>query len=260
MDNVTVLTVATHSEGLFDELVNNKFNIPVEVLGYGKKWTGFDMKFQEVYNKIKNLPDDDIVIFLDGFDTFINGNLEIAIERFKKMDCKVLMSKSISVKDNYKIIQYISNKIFPTCYNGHSINTGLYMGYVKYIKDMLEKAKCNSCKDDQRIINQLCKNVNYIKIDVDNDIFHNIYETTKDEIVKTSNAIFFQTPGVLTINRYNRGFYEYSQFFIMEFIIIFMVILCILVYLKINNMIIAGVVASMIIYFIYIEKSCIMYK
>jgi hypothetical protein len=258
MDNVTVLTVATHSEGLLDGLINNKFKIPVEVLGYGKKWTGFDMKFQEVYNKIKTLPDDDIVIFLDGFDTFINGNLETAIERFKKMNCKVLMSKSPC--HDYMIIQYFVNKVFPPCYNGHCVNTGLYMGYVKYIKNMLEKSKFNSCKDDQRIINQLCKNINYIKIDINNEIFYNIKNEMKDDILKNSNAIFFQTPGVLTFNRYYRGFYEYSQFFIMELFIIFMVILFILVYFKFNNIIIFSLIASMIMYFLYIEKSCIMYK
>jgi hypothetical protein len=258
MDNVTVLTVATHSEGSLDELINNKFKIPIEILGYGKNWTGFDMKSREVYNKIKNLPDDDIVIYLDGFDTFINGNLETAIERFKKMDCGILFSKDIICKN--AITKYVSNKIYSSCYNGYGINAGLYMGYVKYIKDMLKIILESNCKDDQRIVNNLCNKVNYIKIDINNDIFHNIYETTKDEILKTSNAIFFQTPGMITIKRYYRGFYEYSQFFIMELFIIFMVMLFILVYFKFNNIIILSLIVIMIMHFMYIEKSCIMYK
>ena len=50
--NAEVVTVATHEEGLLKQLVHNNFNIKVKVLGFGKKWTGFQMKFELIYNYI----------------------------------------------------------------------------------------------------------------------------------------------------------------------------------------------------------------
>ena len=50
-----IITYATHSEGLFDELINNKYNIPIIVLGYGTKWNSFIDKFKNVYKYIKEL-------------------------------------------------------------------------------------------------------------------------------------------------------------------------------------------------------------
>ena len=74
MNKVHVVTVATHKQGLFDKLINNDYGIKVKVLGFGKKWSGFNMKYEEIISYMENLSDDDILIYLDGFDTEINGN------------------------------------------------------------------------------------------------------------------------------------------------------------------------------------------
>ena len=37
----------------------------------GQKWTGYKMKSQLVYDYIKNMDDNKIIIFLDGFDSVI---------------------------------------------------------------------------------------------------------------------------------------------------------------------------------------------
>jgi hypothetical protein len=47
-----------------------------------------------IYNYIKNLPDDDIIISLDGFDVWINGDADEAVSIFKKMGIKILFSKN----------------------------------------------------------------------------------------------------------------------------------------------------------------------
>jgi hypothetical protein len=250
--NVIVLTVATHEEGYFNELINNKYGINIEVLGFGKPWTGYKMKTIEVYNRIKDLPDDNIIIFVDGFDTKINGTLDDAISRFKELNCKVLFSKDAYVNDFINIFQ---NKQFGTCRNNYRANCGLYMGYVKYVKDLLSKSLTYSCKDDQVIVNKLCKKVDYVYVDIDNKIFYNIpYEMP--ESLNNIDAIFIQTPGSLTINRYKRALYEYPQFFIFELFIIFMIIALVLFYLKFD---IAGysVIIFMVCFFIWIEKSCV---
>ena len=83
-----IITYATHSEGLFDELINNKYNIPIIVLGYGEKWNGFMDKFKKVYKYIKELPDKEIIVFIDGFDTRINQPYNTIKQRFLNLNLK----------------------------------------------------------------------------------------------------------------------------------------------------------------------------
>ena len=42
---IQVVTYATHSQGMFDELMNNQYGVDVKVLGWGEKWNGFKDKF-----------------------------------------------------------------------------------------------------------------------------------------------------------------------------------------------------------------------
>jgi hypothetical protein len=256
MNKITVLTVATHSEEMFDKLIDNDYNIKIEVLGYGKPWTGFRMKTTEVLEKIKNMDDNDIIIYVDGFDSLIRGELNVAVERFKKMNCKILVSQDIIPK--YKIISYIAKKCFGTCVGNRNANAGLYMGYVKYIKYMLTYIAHSKCNDDQRILNRFFNMVDYINMDINNEIFCNIIHGDEKVTMENSDAIFFQIPGLPSFNRYLRGVKEYSQFLITEIFLFFMLITLILFYCKYNKSA-YGVIIFVIIYFCWFDKSCIMH-
>ena len=84
------------SEGLFDDLINNKFGVKIKVLGWGDKWKGFMEKVRVCNQYIKQLNDNDIVIVLDGFDTKINRDgIDEIIPFMKNNDKKVIFSKNI---------------------------------------------------------------------------------------------------------------------------------------------------------------------
>ena len=70
-NKVHVLTYASHSQGFYEDLIKNKYNIKLITLGYGVKWNGLRDKPRAVLNYLTYVPDDDIVIFVDGFDTII---------------------------------------------------------------------------------------------------------------------------------------------------------------------------------------------
>ena len=251
---IYVLTFATHAEGNFNNMINNSYGIKIKVLGWGKKWTGFKMKYIYVYNFIKNLKDNDIIIFLDGFDVYINGYLEDAIKIFKKNNYKVLFSKEIPM---YKI-NYFKNKVFNPYNEKYILNTGLYMGYVKYLKILLHESLKLKCNDDQRNMNILRNKYNFINIDINNEIFENIQY--KNEL-KKSDSIFVQKPGTISKNRLKRSIYEYSQFFLKE-IILFIILLYIIVNVnkKINNkikLLLILITILIIFFYIKIDKSCI---
>ena len=63
------------------------------------------------------------------------------------------------------------------------------------------------------------ENTDFVKVDKDEKIFKNFSPIQK---IKTSDAIFVSFPGTLGINRYWRGFFEYTQF-------VYIYVLCLLV-------------------------------
>jgi hypothetical protein len=173
-------------------------------------------KFKGVLEYLESVPDDEIVIFVDGFDTVIKKDLTNVERIFESMNCGVLISAQ---KDN--VMKYATRKIFTSCQNS-IVNSGLYMGYTKYLRYMLKEALQSGEDDDQRALNMICNKVSFIKIDTDCIIFENCFNSEK--CVKNSNAYIVQTPGQLSVQRYFRAVKEYSSYFIPELVIIIIIL------------------------------------
>lgn len=249
MNNIEVITVATHSQGLFEELINNKHNIKIKVLGYDKKWTGFRMKNELIYEYIKNLPDDDIIIFIDGFDTIINGDLEKAKDIFIKNNYKVLYSKD---NPSFFVTPYL---VYNFCKNKLTANTGLYMARIKYLKIILKKNLNDKCISDQRVLNKNCSLFDFIDIDEKEEIFKN----TKNLNEKT-NAVFIQYPGTkpsISIFTKLKFFIQtYLQFYIKWYLIFICFILIFNKKKNYNNYILL-LLHLYLFYYLNIDLSCI---
>jgi hypothetical protein len=233
-----IIIYATHDEGTFNELSKHK---NVIVLGFGSKWDGFIGKAREILKYLNSLPDDEIVISLDGFDSYIKkDNHDQLLNLFKNMNCKVLYSLD-SKHGLYKyspcnpeiITSYIQNKIHGECKNGYVANAGMYMGYVKYLKIVLNSIiNCNISDDDQRNLNQLCDSFPFLEIDYNGIIFENCSNIKE---VKNSNAFFCSIPGTPSFNRIIRIIPEYSQFFILEIVFLFILIFTIITFILLKN-------------------------
>ena len=220
MTKIHYITVATHNEGLYEQLINNKYNVKIKVLGYGKKWTGFKMKFELLNEYLKKLPEDDIVVYLDGFDTKLVSNPHNLKKDFLNFNTKILFSK------DEKLIGPLTNFIFKNCYDKYVANMGLFMGYVKFVKNIVKDLLIEKCKDDQVIVNnKLCsKYRKFIKIDIHNKIFqnNNYYNNKK------TNAYFFQYSANLDFKRVYRSIFEYAQFLIIIYILLYLILSTIL--------------------------------
>ena len=57
-NKVHVLTYASHSQGYYENLINNEYNIKLITLGYGVKWNGLRDKPRAVLNYLTYVPDD----------------------------------------------------------------------------------------------------------------------------------------------------------------------------------------------------------
>jgi hypothetical protein len=224
MNKIHVVTYATHSDGLYDKLINNKFNIKIDVLGWGTKWKGFYDKVREIHNYSKNIPKNDLIIFLDGFDTIINKNIDInLLEHFNALNCDILISKHPII-----INKYFTNKIFSEDLNANYIaNSGMYIGYANVIHNIFKDMLKINTLDDQRALNICMKNYNY-KIDIEEDIFKNTFNGSYIFQKEYFTSYPAASKGTIKdkIKRYYRGIKEYTPFFKEEiFIIIFTLLL-----------------------------------
>lgn len=258
-----VITYASHSERNYQNMIDNEYNIKIKTLGWGKKWKALNNKIRLLYNEIKNYDDNDIVISLDGFDVWINGYLDKAIKAFKDTNSKVLFSLDMKQKLNPNFFQKISNLLVKKPWrsqgggiNGITLNSGIYMGYVKYLKIILNEAINKKCISDQVIFNRLCSKYKFISIDYEKNIFENVYSVND---VKKSNAVFVQVPGnfsILGLSLIKRFFYTYFQFYFLESLIC-LCIFCYLLFIKKKFIPMYLLIIIYLILVIYANKSCL---
>jgi len=221
------ITYATHSMGMFENLVNNKYNIEIKVLGWGTKWNGFLDKVKSILEYSKKVSKKDIIIYLDGFDTKIDKEPKNIEKLFKSFNCDILVSEHPIF-----INKYIMKKVFGEGKDGVIANAGLYMGYAYKIKELCEAILKKKTSDDQRALNLILDDFN-LKIDTDNIIFKNdIYNKNKK-----TNALFISYPGGsngtlhFKLSRYRRAIFEYGPFFKLEILFILIIIIVIIKYL-----------------------------
>ena len=130
-----IATVATHSERylpVLENMVKDK-GTKLHKLGFGKKYQGHFMKDLEMIEFLKPLPKDDIVVFLDGFDTLMLSGMDEVVEKFKKTGKKMLLSVE-NVRSSFLMHSYNFQKV-----REKFINTGLYIGYCGYVLEFLQE-------------------------------------------------------------------------------------------------------------------------
>ena len=134
-------TVATHNYGYYDALKFSakKNNFKLINLAKNKKWKGLMWKFELMLNRLKNVDNNEIVAFCDGFDVIIANNSKILEKNFKNLDCDIIFGKENS--NHNTIIHWLSWLCFK---NYHLLdrndvpNSGVYVGYAGKIKKFLK--------------------------------------------------------------------------------------------------------------------------
>ena len=244
--SLEVVTYANKSFGMFEELVNNEHGVNVKVLGMGKKWNGYIDKSIGLMKYIETKKDDDIIVFVDGFDTKINKDISNVKSLFESYDCKVLVSKDPRLMNKFGEIF-----VFGNCNDNDVANAGMYMGYVKNLKIILKESIQMKCEDDQVNLNTLCKKYNFIKVDDKELIFKNFSPLDKEESV---NATFISFPASANESRWFRMLTEYNQFY---YIYIFLINIALLaLYPKKQNYLLGSLLFFTTFYVFYADKSC----
>ena len=226
-----IITYATHKEGTLDDLVNNKYGVPMKVLGLGTKWNGFTDKIKGVRDYCLTVEPSRVIVFLDGFDTVIHKDPSEVYDIFVNKNCKILFSNDrINNTNSLSPFRYWGKKVFGSCDSLGIVNSGMYMGYAGDLVDFLDRCLKDTSGDDQRDFNTVCKTCDNVGVDTHNEIFHNISSWND---LKTSNSPFCSYAGQITLKRIIRDFKNYSKFFIPEILLI--ILLSILLFVLYNR-------------------------
>ena len=187
-----VVTVATHAQSYFPVLKESciRNGIELEVLGWGTKWGGFATKFKLMREYVATLPEDDIVLFCDGYDVLMLEHKDEVLRKYYSFTKPVVVSCE---RGTSKLADWTATKVFgPKC-EGARINSGCYVGPAKYLVKMFEvmcaQFDCEiGHQDDQQMLTSICHDtdffVRYVDIDLEQRIFltatrpHNPYDTT----------------------------------------------------------------------------------
>mgnify|MGYP003994562153 CR=1 FL=1 len=183
-----IITVATEIHGYYNILLESaeKYQYELITLGMGEEWDGYTMKYKLMNDYLNSLPDDDstnneIIIFLDGYDTFILNEHELLLERYETFGKPLVFGSQW----NRKTGDWWSRYIISTFSSGFKdvMNSGSYMGPVWALKKkfhmLCSQFDCNlTSQNDQKLLNKSRMlepefHERYVAIDKSGIIFHN---------------------------------------------------------------------------------------
>jgi hypothetical protein len=152
-----IITVATHSDYYYPTLVNacRQLGLTLIVLGWGEKWKGYYWKFRLMKNYISTLDDMEIVVFVDAFDVIPLYPEHVITEKFLQFKKPIVISTELPPSN---LLLYLGYRDIFTPYRNKYVNSGCYIGYVKYLKQMFRIMEFLHPKfhltDDQVILNK----------------------------------------------------------------------------------------------------------
>lgn len=208
---IKCFTIATHNEGylqiLKDSCTRNNFKL--EILGFNEKYTGHLFKTYKIIQYLKLQPLNQLVLFIDGFDSIILDDIHTIKNNFLNLKTPFLFSKDLNQYNTKKLlinffnkIGYTNNILFNSMFlnnrscNIHKyniiINSGLFIGYSGYLLDIFEKSlnyiTFFNKGSNQRILQDMCNDNINIYVDENNVIFRNV--SIYDKIDLKNNKVY----------------------------------------------------------------------
>ena len=184
----------------------------------GEKWNHYVEKIYVMKEVIKNMKDDEIVSFIDSYDTLINTeNLTTKMyETFKKHNKEILFGSELcGYPEKYKTkMDAMQNP----CQTNHVyLNAGGYIGYVRALKEMYHwKSEpeiveiCNDGGDQSYYIEYMLAHPEKVGLDNCAEIFLNMHavEWKQIEINKEGKLVNKELKNIPCIVHFNGGSWQ----------------------------------------------------
>lgn len=184
-----ICTVATEDNDGLARLRDSaeRYGIPLKVLGLEKDWTGGNVpklenpgggqKINLLKPYLGQLEDDDILVFIDGYDVVFTGAIEEALRRFNE---EFSMDVVFSAEKSCWPDSGLANKYPNTSSEYKFLNSGTFMGKVSELKKITEEP-IEDTDDDQLYYTLKLLSGNYsMQLDYECKIFQTIEAATKD--------------------------------------------------------------------------------
>ena len=189
-----VCTVAT-DESRANKLIHsaNQFDVKLNNLGKGIKWEGGTMEGQGGGHKInlvrefiQDKKDHDVILFLDGYDTFLTDYTDEIISRYIEFSHSIVFSSERfcwpDERYGSKLKALNSDQSTPYQY----LNSGMYIGRVDELKKLFAEPLKNSDDDQLYIQEQYLKG----KCDLVCDVEGYIFNTHEPQISKRNGQLY----------------------------------------------------------------------
>ena len=185
---LTLITVATEKNGYYNVLMKTakKHGYEIKTLGFGQSWGGYTTKYKLMKEYLDGITmtdenKEDIIVFLDGYDTFILNNMKLLLERYKSFKKPLVIGAQWNRKKFGKWSQFII-QLFSSGFNT-VLNSGSYMGSIWILKEKFDMLcslfDCNiTSQNDQKLLNK-ARELNpdffkeHVAIDKEGIIFYN---------------------------------------------------------------------------------------
>lgn len=183
MADFHLFTVATKPHPALDQLLHSceKQGLKITVLGMGLPYPSNGMKFIWMQEAVRDLPADDIVLFVDGYDTLLLADEKTLLERFAAFEAPLVMGAETNCAPYKNLFRKFPKSPTPFRY----INTGTYMGYVSQIRKVFDEiSPIQPNLDDQGVLSMYYVNhQDKMVLDTNCDLFLTLHRIDPEQIV-----------------------------------------------------------------------------
>lgn len=229
-DDIEVVTVATSLDGSpekpggFARLERScrRNGLPLTVLGSGVPWTGSSLKLRLLRDRLDDLPEDRIVLFVDAYDSLLLPSRRRIVEKFLEFEKPIVVSAEKGCWPDPELAERYPRAAPLRRARGQPLraalrpeppspspfrylNSGGFMGYAGALRDALREMVFPEWDRDQRLLTRyFLGHPGGIALDYGADIFQTLFEVPADafslvegEPVRILSAITRSDPCVL---------------------------------------------------------------
>ena len=204
------LTVATKPHPILENIKkqveqNNEY---IHILGLSENrdigWQangnfGLKIKLVQDFINTNELEDDDLILFTDAYDVIYYGTFSTIFERYSQFNKPIVFGAETTCSPDLRMRKYYTN----TNHTFPYLNSGLYIGKVRALKECLQNYEYNDKDDDQLFwAQQFFQHQDKIELDYNNNIFLNTYGVDIEEISISKFSIYYKgkNPLFLQVN------------------------------------------------------------
>ncbi len=176
-----ICTTASHRIKNLDQLVKSaEFQkIKLDIVGLGETFS-FGKKLRDFHEYVKKVPKDDVVLFLDAYDTLLLADERTILDQFLKMEVPIVVSVETSCHPFPHLMPYYPAS--PTKFK--YINSGSFIGYARDLLKMFEEmSPIPDETDDQGLLTVFyLYHPERMKLDFLCDLFLPLYQVEQEEL------------------------------------------------------------------------------